>query len=261
MTLSHTLAWYEFRVVGIAAAFAGIITLIHNLPRTWPGEQGVTDHQHLGLYLTTVVLNGFGVVAHSTGMKPKHWNVPFFLSGTCISVLLYYHDPESHGLHKNLHQVCSLAWLAAMVARTMGKGVIAGMAASIAGCTFASVIYAHIWMIETSYTNYLGYFFYTTSFVVSVYGFIVSVIGCAYKLGVEKGKGEPTVNAVAKNNNQRGKYERIDRVENGNSDAEGTGTDASKMNDNELKTLEMLEQYRDNLEISVKDDGSDADEF
>ena len=78
MTLSHTLAWYEFRVVGISAAFAGIITLIHNLPRTWPGEQGVTDHQHLGLYLTTVVLNGFGVVAHSTGMKPKHWNVPFF---------------------------------------------------------------------------------------------------------------------------------------------------------------------------------------
>ena len=196
VTMMYTLAEIEFRVALVGGSVLFLGTLIHELPKTWPNEMGVTDHQHLALYLVLMLMGILGIAAHSYGLRPKSWNVPWLIVGLCISTLLYFHDPNSKGMHKDLHQVVALTWLAAMVARSQQKHFVASLAGSVAGLTFASVTYAHVWMSLVSGTNYLGYLFYIVAFVATLYIGVMSVVLCGRRLGAGMGDGEPVVMMV-----------------------------------------------------------------
>jgi hypothetical protein len=193
ITMSITLAQMEFMAQVVLGTLLLFFTqMVRHFLGRFPLSMTTLEYQHTGLYLIQLACGLLGLLVHRLGIRPKTWNAPSLFGFLCIAVLLWLHDPDSHGIHKQLHQMAAVFMAVMMISRSVRQRLVASVAGCLAGMSFFSVVFVPMLEDAVHPIDYLGWFFYEVIVTLLVHVVVLGVGFAAKRLGKPDGDGEPS---------------------------------------------------------------------
>ena len=195
---AYPIIYFENRALFIGGFLLSTFTIAGRPGSHWPWHgYSVQDNQHIGLYFILMFLPFVGMLAIWTKVRKNTFNLPAGFAASLIGLLLVLHDPNSHGLHKQIHVLSGTSWIVMVIFRIGNRHLEVGYFSPLAGTLFATVTNAsQISRNLDASMDYLAIFFMACMYV----GFLNSYLYLMVFL-IRFLRGEKVDYDVADNNN------------------------------------------------------------